>query len=47
MGTHSPTDQQRFHLFEVIEERYRRKCTLITAQVPGVRWHDLNADPNR
>ncbi|WP_287331906.1 ATP-binding protein [Mesorhizobium sp.] len=23
--THSLTDQQRFHLFEIVEERYRRK----------------------
>ncbi|MER9127788.1 ATP-binding protein [Mesorhizobium sp. M0959] len=44
-GTHSLTDQQRFHLFEIIEERYRRKSTLITAQVPVARWHDLIADP--
>ncbi|WP_162458126.1 ATP-binding protein, partial [Mesorhizobium tianshanense] len=27
------------------EERYRRKSTLITAQVPVARWHDLIADP--
>lgn len=44
-GTHSLTDQQRFHLFEIVEERYRRKSTLITAQVPVARWHDLIADP--
>lgn len=44
-GTHSLTDQQRFHLFEIIEERYWRKSTLITAQVPVARWHDLIADP--
>ncbi|RWC24694.1 MAG: AAA family ATPase, partial [Mesorhizobium sp.] len=34
-GTHSLTDQQRFHLFEIVEERYRRKSTLITAQLQG------------
>ncbi|MDW9451711.1 AAA family ATPase [Sinorhizobium meliloti] len=44
-GTHSLTDQQRFHLFEIVEERYRRKSILITAQVPVARWHDLIADP--
>ncbi|TIX60527.1 MAG: AAA family ATPase [Mesorhizobium sp.] len=44
-GTHTLTDQQRFHLFEIVEERYRRKSTLITAQVPVARWHDLIADP--
>lgn len=44
-GTHSLSDQQRFHLFEIVEERYRRKSTLITAQTPVARWHDLIADP--
>ncbi|WP_136620857.1 MULTISPECIES: IS21-like element helper ATPase IstB [Mesorhizobium] len=44
-GTHSLTDQQRFHLFEIVEERYRRKSTLITAQAPVAKWHDLIADP--
>jgi DNA replication protein DnaC len=44
-GTHALSDQQRFHLFEIIEERYRRKSTLITAQVPVTTWHDLIAEP--
>ena len=43
-GTHALSDQQRFHLFEIVEERYRRKSTLITAQVPVAGWHDLIAD---
>jgi len=33
-GTHALTDQQRFHLFEIVEERYQRKSTLIAAQLP-------------
>ncbi|WP_352861744.1 ATP-binding protein [Mesorhizobium sp. M1163] len=40
-GTHSLTDQQRFHLFEIVEERYRRKSTIITAWAPVARWHDV------
>ncbi|TCR74033.1 IstB-like ATP binding protein, partial [Rhizobium sp. BK376] len=43
-GTHALSDQQRFHLFEIVEERYQRKSTLITAQVPVASWHDLIAD---
>ncbi len=43
-GTHALSDQQRFHLFEIVEERYQRKSTLITAQVPVAAWHDLIAD---
>ncbi|WP_420337052.1 IS21-like element helper ATPase IstB [Roseibium sp.] len=44
-GTHSLSDQQRFYLFEIVEERYRRKSTLITAQVPVAKWHELIGDP--
>lgn len=44
-GTHSLSDQQRFNLFEIVEERYRRKSTLITAQVPVAKWHELIDDP--
>jgi DNA replication protein DnaC len=40
-GTHTLSDQQRFHLFEIVEERYQRKSTLITAQVPVAKWHEL------
>lgn len=36
-GAHSLSDEQRFHLFEIVEERYRRKSTVITAQTP---WQD-------
>ncbi len=43
-GTHTLSDQQRFHLFEIVEESYQRKSTLITAQVPVASWHDLIAD---
>ena len=43
-ATHSLNDQQRFHLFEIIEERYRRRSTLIIAQVPVSAWHDLIGD---
>ncbi|KAB2667650.1 AAA family ATPase [Brucella tritici] len=43
-ATHTLNDQQRFHLFEIIEERYQRRSTLITAQVPVNTWHDLIGD---
>ncbi|NDW08027.1 IS21-like element helper ATPase IstB [Jiella pacifica] len=44
-GTHGLADQQRLDLLEICEERYRRKSTLITAQVPVSRWHDLIGSP--
>ena len=40
-GTHSLADRQRLDLLEICEERYRRRSTLITAQVPVAKWHDL------
>jgi DNA replication protein DnaC len=44
-GTHSLNDQQRLDLLEIFEERYRRKSTLITAQLPVAQWHDMIAEP--
>ena len=40
-GTHGLNDQQRHDLLEIFEERYRRKSTLITAQLPVAQWHDM------
>ena len=44
-GTHSLNDQQRLDLLEIFEERYRRKSTLIAAQLPVVQWHDMIGEP--
>ncbi len=44
-GTHGLTDQQRLDLLEIFEERYRRKSTLITAQLPVTAWHDMIGEP--
>ena len=44
-GTHSLSSQQRLDLLEICEERYRRKSTLITAQIPVSGWHDLIGEP--
>lgn len=43
-GTHSLNDQQRLDLLEIFEERYRRKSTLITAQLPVAQGHDMIGD---
>jgi DNA replication protein DnaC len=40
-GTHTLSDQQRLDLLEIFEERYRRKSTLITAQLPVAQWHEM------
>ncbi|MER9833281.1 ATP-binding protein, partial [Mesorhizobium sp. M0134] len=44
-GTHSLTDQQRLDLLEIFEERYRRKSTLITAQLLIAQWHAMIGEP--
>ena len=44
-GTHSLTDQQRLDLLEIFEERYGRRSTLITAQLPVAKWHDMIGEP--
>lgn len=44
-GTHGLTDQQRLDLLELFEERYQRRSTIITAQLPVSGWHDMIGDP--
>lgn len=44
-GTHGLTDQQRLDLLELFEERYQRRSTIITAQLPVSRWHDMIGEP--
>ena len=38
------TEQQR-DLLEIIEDRYDRRSTLVTSQLPVKHWHDILADP--
>ena len=44
-GTHGMDDRQRLDLLEICEERYRRKSTMIAAQLPVAKWHDLVGEP--
>jgi DNA replication protein DnaC len=44
-GTHTLNDQQRLDLLEIFEERYRRKSSLITAQLPVAQWHSMIGEP--
>ncbi len=39
------TDEQRRDLFEIIEDRYERRSTLIAAQMPVEHWHECIGDP--
>ena len=44
-GTHGLTDQQRLDLLELFEERYQRRSTIITAQMPVSGWHAMIGEP--
>ena len=35
----------RHDLLEILEERYSRRSTLITSQLPVERWHEIIGDP--
>lgn len=37
--------QKRHDLLEIIEDRYGRGATLVTTQIPVVRWHEVIGDP--
>jgi len=44
-GTALLTDEQRRDLFEIIEDRYECRATLIAAQLPVKHWHETIGDP--
>lgn len=44
-GTTCLTDEQRRDLFEILEDRYDRKSTLVAAQLPVKHWHETIGDP--
>lgn len=44
-GTAVLTDEQRKDLFEILEDRYDRRSTLVTSQVPPNHWHEIIGDP--
>lgn len=44
-GTHGLSDQQRLDLLELFEERYQRRSTIITAQLPVSKWHTMIGEP--
>jgi len=39
------TDPQRRDLLELLEDRYGRKSTLVTSQLPVTSWHEAIGDP--
>lgn len=39
------TDTQRQDLLELLEDRYGRKSTIVTSQLPVTSWHEAIGDP--
>ncbi len=41
---HPLTDVQRRDLLEILEDRYGRRSTLVTSQLPVASWHEAIGD---
>jgi len=41
---HPFTDAQRRDLLEILEDRYGRRSTVVTSQLPVAAWHDAIGD---
>ncbi|MEA1877662.1 MAG: IS21-like element helper ATPase IstB [Bacteroidota bacterium] len=39
------TDSQRKDVFEIVEDRYNTRSTIIVAQMPIEKWHEIIGDP--
>lgn len=44
-GTILLSDEQRHDLFEILEDRYDRRSTLVAGQLPIKHWHEVIGDP--
>jgi DNA replication protein DnaC len=39
-GLSAPDDEQRRDLLEILDDRYKRKSTIVTSQLPTMHWHE-------
>lgn len=44
-GPEKLTGEQRRDLLEIVEERYERRSTIVTSQVPVDRWYEIIGNP--
>lgn len=44
-GPEKLDDDQRRDLLEIVEDRYERKSTIVTSQVPVDRWYEIIGNP--
>lgn len=45
LGVGSLKEAQRHDLLEVLEDRYGRRSTIVTSQLPIAKWHEWVGDP--
>lgn len=45
LGTAPLGDAERHDLLEIVEDRYDRRSTLVTSQLPVAHWHEVIGDP--
>ena len=39
-GIAAPDEEQRRDLLEILDDRYQRKSTIVTSQLPTTHWHE-------
>lgn len=44
-GLFALSEEQRQDLLEIMEDRYKRKSTVFTSQIPSKHWHEIIGDP--
>lgn len=44
-GPEKLSDDQRRDLLEIVEDRYERRSTIVTSQVPVDRWYEIIGNP--
>lgn len=44
-GPEKLKDEQRRDLLEIIEDRYEKRSTIVTSQVPVDHWYDMIGNP--
>jgi DNA replication protein DnaC len=44
-GLEPLNDQARHDLLEILEDRYGRRSTIITSQLPVAAWHEVIGNP--
>ncbi|WP_246780668.1 ATP-binding protein, partial [Rhizobium sp. AQ_MP] len=45
LGPEKLSDEQRRDLLEIVEDRYERRSTIVTSQVPVDHWYDMIGNP--